>query len=92
MEDAAGIRDSYRQVVGWREDPIAGVCHARGSNADLPPAWLVYWVVADLDASVEAVAEMGGEVVVAPRPLSGGSYSVIRDPAGAVSALYQPGG
>ena len=72
-------------------DPIAGICHARGSNADLPVAWLVYWVVADLDASVRTVGEMSGEVVVAPRPLSGGRFSVVRDPAGAVSALYQPG-
>lgn len=56
------------------------------------PPWLVYWVVADLDASVHAAAEMGGEIVVVLRPLSGGRYSIIRHPAGAVSALYQPGG
>jgi predicted enzyme related to lactoylglutathione lyase len=108
VQDAAGIRDFYQKVVGWREDPVdmggyddwsmippggedpvAGICHARGTNANLPAAWLVYWVVEDLEASVRSVAEMGGEVVVAPRSLGGGSFAVIRDPAGAVSALYQ---
>ena len=28
------------------EDAIAGVCHARGSNADLPGGWLIYVTVA----------------------------------------------
>src|SRR5712664_793861 len=25
---------------------IAGICHARGTNADFPPLWLIYIVVA----------------------------------------------
>ena len=32
--------------------PVAGVCHARGVNADLPPVWMVYFAVPDLDASL----------------------------------------
>ena len=30
---------------------VAGVCHARGGNAKLPPQWLIYINVADLDRS-----------------------------------------
>ena len=29
--------------------PVSGICHARGSNADLPPVWLIYITVADLE-------------------------------------------
>lgn len=65
------------------ETAVAGICHARGSNADLPPQWLLYFVVEDLDAAVAACTERGGEVVVAPRGLAGGRFGVIRDPAGA---------
>ncbi len=68
---------------------ITGVCHARGVNADLPPAWMPYFVVADLDASVARCAENGGEVVVAPRELGAGRFCVVKDPAGAVAALYE---
>ncbi len=69
---------------------VAGVCHARGSNADLPPQWLLYFVVEDVEKSAGTCEEQGGRVLVAPRPLAGGRFCVIKDPAGAVCALYQP--
>ena len=81
----------FSMVPPGSSEAIAGVCHARGSNADLPPQWLLYIVVADLEASMQKCLELGGDVVVDPRPLSGGRFCVIRDPAGAVCALYGPG-
>ena len=74
-------------------DPVAGICHARGVNADLPPVWLIYIVVEDLEKSLAACRDGGGEVLMGPKGMGpGSSYAVIRDPAGAVSALYQVGG
>lgn len=71
-------------------DAVAGICHARGGNAELPGGWLIYIVVEDVDASAAACSANGGEIVVAPRGLAGGRFCVIRDPAGATTALYQP--
>ncbi len=71
-------------------DGVAGICHARGSNAELPGGWLVYITVADVEASAAACAANGGEVIVPVRGLAGGRFCVIRDPAGATAALYQP--
>ena len=71
-------------------DPVAGVCHARGGNADLPPQWLIYITVRDLDDSIAECERRGGAVLAPPRGLSGGRFCVIKDPAGAVCALYQP--
>ena len=69
---------------------VAGICHARGTNAGLPPQWLMYIVVEDLDLSVARCTDLGGEVVVPPKEMgSMGRYCVIRDPAGAVAALFQ---
>ena len=74
------------------EQAVAGVCHARGSNAGLSPQWLVYITVADLDASLARCRELGGEVLAGPKGKPGSQrYAVIRDPAGAVAALYEPG-
>jgi uncharacterized protein len=70
-------------------ESVAGICHARGTNADIPPQWLIYIIVADVAASAARCVELGGQVLVAPRPLSGGTFCVIRDPAGAVCALFQ---
>jgi predicted enzyme related to lactoylglutathione lyase len=70
--------------------PSAGVCWQRGVNLGLPRQWLVYFAVADLNASIRAVQSLGGKVL---RPASSmgsfGVYSVIEDPAGAVAALIQ---
>ena len=71
-------------------DPAAGICHARGGNADLPAQWLVYITVEDLDHSIAECQRLGGSVVAPPRGYAGGRYCVIKDPAGAVCALYQP--
>ena len=67
---------------------VAGICHTRGVNADLPPAWLMYITVADADASALRCLELGGEVLAGPRDMGGGRFAVIRDPAGAMCALY----
>jgi predicted enzyme related to lactoylglutathione lyase len=69
-------------------DPVAGVCHARGVNAGMPPQWLIYITVADLQESIRQCEALGGRVIAAPRELAGGSFCVIQDPAGAVAALY----
>ena len=71
-------------------DGVAGICHARGSNADLPPGWLIYIVVEDVDRSAAACSANGGKVVVKPRGLAGGRFCVIEDPSGTCAALYQP--
>lgn len=109
VDDAAGLRDFYANVVGWKPenvsmgeyndfnmtmpgsgDPAAGICHARGGNADLPSQWLIYIVVADATESAKICADNGGKVLVQPKPMGGGTYCVIEDPAGSVAALWQP--
>jgi len=69
----------------------AGVCHSRGVNAELPPCWLVYITVSDLDASIGRCRELGGKVISEPKDLGpAGRFCVIQDPAGAYAALFQP--
>ena len=69
---------------------VAGVCHTRGVNADLPATWLAYVLVDDVDASVQRCTEHGGTALTSIKgPADGARYCVIRDPAGAVLALMQ---
>ena len=69
VTDAPGVRDFYKEVVGWDSDgckmdgyedynmmpggtdqPVAGICHARETNADTPqhrcrsPRTMTSWV------------------------------------------------
>lgn len=89
--------DDFNMLAAPGGDPAAGICHARGGNADLPPQWLAYVAVADLDASIARCRALGGSVVAGPKGGCGdgdgdGAYCVIRDPAGAVLALIQVAG
>jgi hypothetical protein len=82
--------DDYNMTAPGSGSPVAGICHARGSNADLPAQWLVYIIVEDLDASAARCEDLGGTVVVPPKEMGGhGRYCVIEDPAGAVAALFE---
>ena len=70
---------------------VAGVCHARGTNTGLPPQWLMYIVVDDVDESIRQCEQRGGKVLAGPKEVGGyGRYCVIQDPAGAVAALITP--
>jgi uncharacterized protein len=66
---------------------ISGICHARGTNAKIPPQWLIYITVADVDKSAARCVELGGKVVDGPRMMGSSRFCVIQDPAGAVAAL-----
>jgi hypothetical protein len=84
-----GEYDDFNMTMPTSGEPVCGICHARGSNKDLPGGWLVYFVVDDVDASAAACAAQGGTVLVEPRGLAGGRFCVIEDPSGATAALYQ---
>jgi len=63
----------------------AGVCHARGGNAKLPPQWIIYVPVKDLARSLYACQRLGGKILHRLSP----HYVLIQDPAGAVMMIYQ---
>ncbi len=108
VKDAPGLRDFYREVVGWGVDAlsmgeyddycmkepasgktVAGVCHARGPNTKLPPQWIIYITVENVDKSIERCKALGGKVIDGPRMSGDKPFCVIQDPAGAVAALVQ---
>ena len=68
-------------------DTVAGICHARGPNANLPSQWLVYVRVASVQESADTCKRLGGEVLDGPRRMGGSNFCVIKDPEGAVMAL-----
>ena len=82
--DMGGYND-YVMSPEEGEDPIAGICYARGSNKDIPPQWLMYVNVKNLDKSISAVERLGGKVIGDKRKMGddGKYYCLIQDPAGA---------
>lgn len=88
---AMGGHDDYCMLPDGADEPIAGICHESGSAATgLPPVWMIYIVVADLDAALAKVEKRGGSIHGHPRNAGGmGRFAIVRDPAGAYSALFE---
>ncbi len=82
-----GEYDDYEMCSPQTEEVVAGVCHTRGPNVNLPPVWLVYVQVADVEASAKRCIELGGGIVDGPRSMAGQKVCVIRDPSGAIAAI-----
>ena len=70
---------------------IAGCMPNQGHGKGSPPMWLTYVAVDDVDDSAAKAQELGALLVVEPTDIPGiGRFSVIRDPHGAVLALFKP--
>jgi len=105
-KDPAAAAKFYTEVFGWEVAPgkdnsgylhiknggqfIGGMPPAAFQNPNAPPHWLLYFLVADCDASTARAKELGASVYMGPQILEGvGRWSVIADPQGAVSSLFQ---
>lgn len=87
MEDKGEVYSDYN-MLGGDGKSAAGICHARGMNADLPPVWMLYLPVGDLGESLRRVTEEGGRIIKAVPGEDGAcAYAVIQDPVGAYLAL-----
>jgi len=57
--------------------------------AAAPDYWAVYFAVADIDATVAKVKELGGSVMMGPMAIEPGSFAMVADPQGAMFNVMQ---
>ena len=86
-EEDMGSYSDYNINLPETTNNIAGVCHARGPNGNLPAQWLVYVRVNSVSDSIEKCERLGGSIIDGPRRMGNQRFCVIKDPAGAVMAL-----
>jgi len=68
----------------------AGMYQASGEQAGMPPAWLVYFAVADCDASASRAQELGAAEVAPPADIPGiGRFAILADPQGATFGIVK---
>ncbi len=84
--DKGGYNDFNMNLPGSGET-VAGISHARGPNAKLPPQWLIYITVADVEVSAKRCVELGGRIIDGPHKMGEYRFCAIQDPARAVAAL-----
>jgi uncharacterized protein len=104
-DDAAGAKAFYGGLLGWEFDDLPTTAQGTYSTCRLKgravaglydgaerPAWGSYIGVDDLDRATARARELGATVLVEPFDTPGGGrVATVRDPAGAVVSLSQPG-
>jgi uncharacterized protein len=104
--DAASARNFYTGLFGWSTkesefmaytewmnggQPIGGMLPMAGEQFEgMPPHWLVYFMVDDVDAASEKAKKLGGNLHVQPTDIpKTGRFSIIQDPQGAFFAIFK---
>lgn len=77
------------QMYGIGEKMLGGI-YDKSAEQPGPPAWLYYTVIDDLDGAVKKIEKNGGQVIVGPMEVPGGSrVAVGLDPQGAAFGLHE---
>lgn len=72
--------------VGERR--VGGMLQMTEAWGESPSHWMMYFQVADCDASAALAERLGGAVLFAPRDIPPvGRFAVVRDPQGAVFSI-----
>jgi uncharacterized protein len=80
----AGMPDMPYLLVATGEADVAGIMKTP-DGAPMPPAWLGYVGVDDVDKMVESVTDGGGAVHMPPQDIPGvGRFAFVSDPQGAL--------
>jgi hypothetical protein len=99
----------YKPLLGWTiassgqpgmdyrilstADASVGGLMKTPEGMSMPPAWLGYVAVDDVDAAAGAVKEAGGKVHLGPQDIPNvGRFAFVADPQGAVLYLMRPNG
>lgn len=84
--------DTTYTMIKHNDKEIAGIWSIpKDKQGHIPPHWMAYILVENLDEAVEK-ARKNGATIVKPASNAGdfGRFAVITDPAGAHIALWQP--
>jgi len=84
-----GQYHDYSMALASNSETVTGICHAKGPNADMPATWLPYFLVTDIEQSTQNAVKQGGELLTPIKSMGSDKYAVIKDPSGAMCALYQ---
>jgi predicted enzyme related to lactoylglutathione lyase len=96
----------YTGLFGWSisgDDPsgymhiknhdefIGGIPPASMRNPQAPPHWMIYFLVSECDASASKAQALGATLLMPSKTVEHvGRMSIVKDPQGALFALFQP--
>ena len=92
LKAGQGKESGYLHIVNG-ENYIGGVPPADQNGAGTPPHWLIYFAVADVDATSQRAKDMNARILLPPMDFEGvGRVAILADAQGAVFALFREAG
>ena len=86
----SGMEGMSYHLAEYGGDMIAGAMEMPADVVGMPPAWMIYLDVDDVDASAARIKAMGGKVFREPADSPGtGRFAMASDPQGAAFGLLQ---
>jgi len=86
--DASRDGSGYMHIVAAGKG-IGGIPPSKYKDPNVPPHWLTYFWVDDVDQTAAKATEMGARLLMPPTTMEGvGRMSFIQDPQGAVFAVF----
>jgi len=83
--------DSGYQHIKNGDKAIGGIPAAGDLDPKIPPHWMIYFAVADVDVTVAKATGVGARTFVPPTTMEQvGRFAVLADPQGAAFALFKP--
>jgi hypothetical protein len=82
-----GAMGVYR-IFGIGERQMGGMM-TLPKGAPMPPTWMYYTEITDLDAAVDRAKSVGAKLMNGPMDVPGGRMAQLMDPQGAAFALHQ---
>jgi len=87
---STGAGMTYTEFNVPEQPPGAGMMEMNAQMAGVPPHWLLYFQVADVDASANKASGLGASLLVPPTDIPNtGRFSVVREPLGTEFAIYK---
>lgn len=87
MDDQGDSYVDYAMMID-NETPAGGICHQRGVNKKIPPQWVMYINVENVEESLKKALSLGGKLIQESKKKDGTyNYVIVEDPEGAVFGL-----
>lgn len=105
--DVPKAKAFYTSVIGWKAEDMPGMSYTMFKRADgtkagglmampsemkgVPPHWMSYFQVSDIQATVKKATDLGGTVAVPPTVIPNMcTFAVLMDAQGAAFSVMQP--
>jgi predicted enzyme related to lactoylglutathione lyase len=86
-----GLKASPEYTEIQRGGSSVGGIRPVGKDEQMPPHWLIYFMVADADAAVKKGQSLGAKVLMPAMNIEKvGRFAVLADPQGAAFAVFKP--